>query len=120
MTMIRRSWLPFKIDLSSLNEFLKTIPGSDGIIADIEGFSAVVDESHFEALDTYISSLTMEGELEKLNYPKRLTKAVQDYKMTLITKPYSALTLMDRKLLMNLPLTIEEESSILDSSNQGD
>ncbi len=114
--MIQVNYLPFKIDLAALQAHVESsIPGTDGIIASDINFLVVCPDTpeNAQVIQDYLATLTQEGELEKLAYPEILRQAIVTYKQSLLTKPYSALSVMDRKLLMSLALTPEEEAAIL-------
>lgn len=65
-------WFKFKIDLASLNDFLKqNIPNADGIVASPKCFEIMekspLTSDEQELINNYLNSLTAEGEQEKLN-----------------------------------------------------
>lgn len=109
--MITRNWLPFKIYLPDLN----AIMGSDGIVADEASFTLMLEDTpeNNSLLDSYLLSLDEETERKKLERPTVLNQAIQAHKEGLLSLPYSALGVKERKLLMNLPLTREEEDAII-------
>lgn len=114
--MITRSWLGFKFCLGSLAKCVKAAVSSyDGIFADSAGFTIFIPDTEDNQLlvDGYLNSLSEEAELNKLLYPTLVNGCLQEYKYTLLTKHYSELTVVDRKFMLNLPLTEAEISSIV-------
>lgn len=114
--MITRPWLSFKIYLPDVTAAM----GCDGVVASEESFTVVMEDTPENAsrLDSYLSSLNSISEMEKLTRTSRLTQAIAWKKSLILTHPYHALDLVARKLLFNLPLTVEEESSILIEHSQ--
>jgi hypothetical protein len=115
---MRLSWKTFKIDLSSFNDFLvANVPNADGISATTGDFAVVERESFgqgdVDLVNSYYGSLTEEGEFLKLNRPSLLASAVYDLRVGMLSKEYSEFSLVERKLLVGIALTVEEEDSLL-------
>lgn len=111
-------WLEFKIDLESFNQFLKdNIPSADGIVAREINFTIVEAEpftqDEINQINQYYNSLTEEGELEKINFKLDIPTAINNCKLALLTKTYSSMTIIERKILLNLTLTDSELVSIV-------
>lgn len=113
-------WKPFKIHLKSLRDYIsECCPNTDGIVAneDWDYFEIVekVDLSPEEInkIQTYYDSLTESGELEKLNYPQILSDAIINCKNFLLEKSYDSMTVAEKKLLLGIKLTKDDEMSII-------
>ncbi len=104
----------FKLDLNKLNEFLKAnIPEADGINASEEGFEFVnydlFTEEDILMIEGYIPSLSRETEVD----PKLFIDAtIKQIKENMILKDYSDLTILERKLFMNMELNSEDLEEI--------
>lgn len=115
MTM---QWKTFKLDLQTFNQFLiDNVPKADGIVAYEEHFeiieSELFDQSDIDLINTYYESLTQSGEELKLTRDVRLAEAAELVKQLLLTKDLSTITTIERKILLRVPLTVDEENTLL-------
>lgn len=109
-------WLSFRIYLPSLYAWLSTnLDNCDGIFAEEDGFTLFIpdEESSRQQIQTHLDSLNETNETAKFNYPALALAALTTYKYSLISKTYSALSPMDRKLLLGLSLTEVEIAAIV-------
>lgn len=113
------NWLPFRIDLGALNAFLQAgaFP-TDGIVADEGSFTIVeinpLDEMQRASIQDYLDGLTEEGEALSLSRPARFVNACSALKTQMLSKRYSDLDSLERKLLLALPLSKFEEDECIE------
>lgn len=69
-----------------------------------------------ERITTYYLSLTDAGEQTKINRPTLLTQAILRTKEALPPKRYDDLTILERKLILGLPLTTDEENTLIEGN----
>lgn len=111
-------WKDFYIDLASFYDFLqKNVSKADGIVADSNGFT-IVEKEVFSVLERdtimeYYSGLNEQGELNKVQGRKDIEAAIRNKKEDLVDKDLSSLTRLEKKLLLNLPLTDQDILEIL-------
>lgn len=108
-----KNWLPFHIYLPAFYSFLKqNVSKADGILAGEESFEIVeletFEQSDIDTIDGYLNSLTEEGETSKASAEETLASKILGIKTAAILKSYYQLTLIERKILFNVPLTEEE------------
>jgi hypothetical protein len=81
ISFLQFDWLNFDIDLPSFQEFLlSSISDSDGIVTIDNGFKVVVKrmwtDTDFDLIETYLASLTEQGELAKKNPPLKVVSEI--------------------------------------------
>lgn len=114
------NWKEFKIDLKSFYDFISNnIPNSDGIVANEDNF-VIAEKVPFTSDDItlimdYYNSLTESGESDKLLYPNKVLNAYNKCKISIISKNFDELTSIERKILVNSPLTESEEIELVNT-----
>lgn len=111
-------WKTYKIDLRSFNQFLQTnVPKADGIVAYEDHFviieSEPFDQTDIDAITNYYNSLTESGEDLKLTRDVRLIQAAEVIRQDLLTIDLTNLSVIERKIMMNMTLTLDEENTLL-------
>lgn len=104
------AWKEFRIDLNALyNHLEQNLENFDGIFAQNEHFDIIKKEeftlSDLDMINNYLNSLTEEGEATKLNRPALALKALEKCKTEMLTKSYSQLSILERKIILNLELS---------------
>lgn len=111
-------WKPFQIDLNSFYTYVSSnVSSSDGIVA-TEDYFEVVESTPFtpeesSLVQDYYDSLEESSESLKLSRPESLSIAIETLKQGLLVKDLTTLTVTERKVLLNLPLTTDEEGDLL-------
>lgn len=105
-------WKQFRIDLESFHNLVKTIPNTDGIVANEQRFEIVetspLDETSVNTIINYYNALTEEGELEKIQFRENIPNVLLNCKNALLSKNYDDMSELERKVLLNLTLTNNE------------
>lgn len=114
------NWKPFKIHLESLYEVVKTIPSADGISCDDVTF-IIVEKTPFtedekNIINSYLDSLTEEGELKKIQFKSVLNDKIIQVKLSMVSKNYDELSSIERKLLLGIQLSNEDIASLIDEN----
>lgn len=113
-------WRQFKIDLPSLYKFAEAnIDQFDGIIAQYDFFEIVkkeeILESEIEIINGYMADLEESAELEKINRPKLILESFERCKLAMVEKTYDQMSVLERKILLNVELSEEDIQSLIES-----
>jgi len=125
MHSIAKNWHEFRVHLSSLNDWLLANAGEGykGMSADSKITFWFEEEPTAEvviAIDAYWDSLTEEGEAAKFALDAEREAAVLEARDALLTADLTTLTVAERKLFMNMPITDEDRDALLAKYPQGE
>ena len=111
-------WKTFKIDLMSFYSFLSAnIPNSDGILATEENMNIIeknpLTEEEISLIYSYYNSLNENEEYLKVNRVQILKEKITLIKENLLINNLKISNVIEGKILLNLPLSREEEDTII-------
>lgn len=109
-------WKAYRINLEDLEAWLtQNHPKTDGINASIDSFIIVeieplTDDEKNQIIAYYDS---MPEYTDTVSRSEKLTSALLNYKGELLLKDITTYSILDKKVLLSLPITKDEEDQII-------
>ena len=115
---MRLPWKSFQIDLSSFSKYLiDNIPAADGIVADETGLTIIekepFDSSIIQLINNHYNLLNEQDEFIKINRPVLLKNSIAQCKSLIVNKSYDDLSVIEKKLLIGVDLSSEDENELI-------
>lgn len=112
------AWKEFKIDLKSFQNMLsESCPNSDGIVACEEFFEVIekqpLTQSETLSILSYYDGLEEVNERNKLAFPLKAKNALLNCRQALLTKSYDDMSVIERKIILNMELTQVESEELV-------